>query len=153
MCGQESLFQIHCYGGHVTATQCLNESRKRQGRPGPPWLSDASSPDPDKNRIQRLACRHGQAVAFGAAKTDIGTDLRQSNHTYAVTIRSYDLYAGSGAGPDIAIDITADTVGTGATAVDGIDQLGEGTPIAQPVTVYIPHTNVSPGTGVCHEQQ
>ena len=60
------------------------------------------APYSDVYRIQRLAGGHEQAVALGAAEADIGADFRQTNDADGVAVRRDDLYAGPGAGPDVA---------------------------------------------------
>ncbi|GIW79027.1 MAG: hypothetical protein KatS3mg105_0834 [Gemmatales bacterium] len=77
----------------------------------------------DIDGIQRLAGGHEQAVAFFAAKTDIGTDFRQANLADAVAVRGEDVNAiiaftdPAGRGPDVAVHIRADAVGKAGFAI------------------------------------
>src|SRR6185436_11738590 len=75
--------------------------------------------------IERLARGHEQAVALGAAKGDVAADLGQPDAADQLAFRRphrhtaiSDGAAGIAGGPDIAIDIAAQAVGSALHAVD-----------------------------------
>src|SRR5262245_11154898 len=91
-----------------------------------------------EQRIDRMARRHEQAVALGAAEADVGAALRQRNESdrlaggvenlHAVLLR----IAHAPAAPEIAVDVAAEAVRRAA-------RLGgeEGARIGELLAVYV----------------
>src|SRR5690606_33541918 len=74
-------------------------------------------------RVQRLACRHEQAVPLHTAEAQVGTDLRQEDYTDSVSVWCENMHAvesltaPSGTRPDIPVDVRAYAVGAAGLAV------------------------------------
>src|SRR5215471_2902326 len=69
----------------------------------------------DVERIERVACRHEQAVALDAAKADVGAALRKRNRADPLAFRiehhdAVEPFAGTPAAPQIAVGIATETV-------------------------------------------
>src|SRR5436305_11045568 len=81
------------------------------------WLSKMRAARPHVHRVQRLAGHHEQPVSARAAEADVGANLRQPDLADALAGGREDVdavipgSAASGAGPDIAVLIGADSIG------------------------------------------
>src|SRR5262245_19125818 len=92
------------------------------------WLTNSARPRAlccRVHRIERLARSHEQAVALGAAEADVAADFGQANAADQLAFRSphgnpavADGAAGIAGGPDIAVDVAAQAVGSALHTVD-----------------------------------
>src|SRR6266568_6116725 len=111
----------------------LQTKRRRRVTPTPPSLYRATA-----NRsawscalrggihgVERLARRHEQAVALGAAEADVAAHLGQADPADELAVRRpnrhaaiADVAAGIARGPDVAVDIAAHAVRSALHAVN-----------------------------------
>src|SRR5262245_55143364 len=75
--------------------------------------------------VERLACGHEQAVAFGAAEADVAADFRQTDAADQLAVRRPDRDTAVADGatgvagcPEVAVDVAAQAVGAALHAVD-----------------------------------
>src|SRR5438094_376062 len=101
----------------------------------------------DINRIERLARGHKQAIALSAAEANVGAGLGQANHPDALTIGRDDLNAGTRAGPNIAVDVAANSVSGRRRCRSGNIKLNEALSISDRLAVHIPHFDLAAGAG------
>src|ERR1051326_4577775 len=76
----------------------------------------------DVNRVERLAGGHKQAVAFLAAETDVGANLRQQNHPDPLAVGRKNMHAvvpgppPARRGPAVPTHVAGDPVGPAIAA-------------------------------------
>src|SRR5262245_2711843 len=98
---------------------------RRSARPGARWLTRRGTLGRSIERIERLARRHEQAIALRPTKAHVAANLRDANAAQKLALRVphrdaavADGSAGIARTPQVAVDISADTIGAAFDAIN-----------------------------------
>src|SRR5688572_30680241 len=106
----------------------------------------------DVYRVERLACRHKQAIAPRAAEAHVAANLGQTNHADPVAGGRENLNAGLRPGPDVSVRVAAEAIGPGRSTRTWNIELRKAFSVTQIVPVDIPDFDFAASAGVGHVQ-